>query len=145
MRNLFSKLEVAFALAVTARSKPDTRCNCHSKHPPSLSLSVALTLPATLFVCGSRDSSFLMLYFSLVLSLYLSESCSLSISLSRKLVLSLTQSSTNTHMQTNTHASTHRLTKTNLHTKKNLYSPSFPWDRYNSHNSHCHYTCNTEA
>ena len=62
--------------------------------PPSLSLSLcrSYSLPATLFVCDSGDSSFLMLYFSLVLFLYLSEACTLSISLSWKLVLSLTLS-----------------------------------------------------
>ena len=112
MRLFFSKLEVACALAVIARNKSGymvlqsrqktvlklfvsvTMCLsqflCLSlflfsfrlrPSPPSLSLSVALTLPVALFV-----------YFSLVLSLYLSEAFSLSIYHSRKLVFSLTLS-----------------------------------------------------
>ena len=54
----------------------------------SLSLSLCRNLPVALFVCDCVDSRSFMLYFTLALSLYLSEVCSLSISLSQSLSLS---------------------------------------------------------
>ena len=109
--NFFYKLEGACALAVKARSKPGyTVLQSRQKNGGKLSifvtvslsvslpvsvsvaLTLALTLAVNLFVCDSCDSRSFMLYFTLALSIYLSEGCSLSISLSRKLVLSLTLS-----------------------------------------------------